>query len=126
MASPSTTPTISNSASQRPFRIADEQLHADVAAEPLGVGEPQKHQEGHHDLDDVDVAEDRQVEELAAQHVGDAKQHQRKDAEPGDQGGELLDPVHEAIDGAERASARARMSGRWLPRGPFDFPRSCA
>ena len=64
-----------------PFQVADEQLHADVAAEALGVGDAEEHQERHHDLDDVDVAEDRHVEELAAQHVHDAEQHQREDAE---------------------------------------------
>ena len=107
MAKPISTPSSSNVHSPRPLRKGNEQLHADVPAEPLGVGEAQEHQRRHGDLDDVDVAEDRRVEELPAEDLHHADQHQPEDPVARDQRGELLQRVHGPVDRTQRTAAVA-------------------
>jgi hypothetical protein len=57
------------------------QVHADMAAQALGVGDPQEGEQRRRLLDPVDVAVDGEVEDGAADDLRHADEHQEKDGE---------------------------------------------
>src|SRR3546814_14968482 len=56
-----------------------------MPADTLAEGHAQERVCHHRDFDDIDVARDRMVEELAAKDVRHAQEHQRKNEERGDE-----------------------------------------
>ena len=84
----------------------EDDLHPHVAPEALGVGDGDEREHRHHELDDVDVAGDRKVDELAPEHLEHPDEHHREDDEGGGEIERTLELEESLVGGAEESGER--------------------
>ena len=82
-------------------QMGDQDIHADMAALSLRVGNTQESHEGHGLFDPVDITADRQGEDPASEHIDGRKQHQQHDDDAAKQCQPFLETIVETIDPAQ-------------------------
>ena len=64
---------------QSAVQMTDHDVHADMATQPLGIGDAEKGHERHGLFDPVDIAIDRQRKKPTSQHIGRRQEDQQED-----------------------------------------------
>ena len=103
---------------QRP--PAHRQVHADMAAQALGVGDAEEGEQRDGLLHPVDIAVDREVEDGAADDLRHADEHQEEDRRGRDQVQAVLQPRPITVRGRQRG--RAVSLHGFLPSRSFSAP----
>ena len=93
---------------------AQQQVHADMGADPLGIGDAEEGEQRARLLHVVDVAVDRGVEDRAPDDLEDADEHQKEDRRRGDQVHAVFQPRPITVRGRQRGRA---VSHAVLPTG---------
>jgi hypothetical protein len=93
----------SNAHSSRPLEAHHDDVHADMPALALAIGQPEEGEEDHELRRPVDIARHRRVEELAAHHVPHGHQDQHDDRDASDQVQRALDLQRGAVEPRQAA-----------------------
>ena len=73
-----------------PLERADDNIHTNMAAIALHIGDPHKGNQGHGLFNPVNIARQRRIHRVAAPYGHNSQQHKRKDSQPADERKQLL------------------------------------